>query len=1160
MNLSNVLAFAIAELRSILRLTRTWVVVLVASGYTVILYVNAVSSHAYSSSVSSVVGLLGPSYVFSTDATNVLVFFVIGVVFLAFDIRTRDLRDRIAEVLASRPVLNIDVIAGRCLGIVTLLLAVMTALLVAIAVYGSVTEQLDLMFSGSPNLVTLSSFLLLDVFPNLAFWCSLTVLFAVILRYRILVVLVMGACLSVYYLGLPTLPVYLREILDPVSTFVLFPSDLLSRFISWSVTLNHLIVLMLSAGFVVCAAALHPRVDSPSRWPKVVGGVVTIGLAGVILSLAIAAAYRDLEQFNAWVVTHRDASINAKVDIHEISGSVDLRDAGVVGIDLQVRFEHTLSTSNTGSIEFALNPGYEVKSLKVDGANVDSTFENGLLRVPYVGEGSEHTLHLVATGALDTDFGYLDSDIDAENSHTFESRWIGFMGTENSIVDRRYVALMPGIYWYPVAGSAYTISGVDPRPEDFFDVNIRVQTPHGWTVAGPSKSARESAGEFTFVTTNPVPKFALMASDFEVYSTEVEGVTFQVLLDSAHTRSIPQFAFAKSEFEIQAQEILKQSAQQGFRYPFDVLSFVEVPVTLRGYGGGFAMKSVQAMPGMLLMRESGFPTARFTPRFRVFNVREWNDDEKRQYAYELIASYFTNDIHGGNAALAISRNYVGFQTSPSGEGALALGDFVHQLAKLALFQIDEGYFSMHTMKEHFWARELFWQAQAEGRFADQMPERLDDWPNAELYLLNRRGVWEQIEDHPLPSLDFLENPRVAMDAIFRKNRAVAGTFVEMYGYERALNLLGELQGRFRGRSYSHQDLLALARELGTPIDSLVGDWVGTAAMPGFSFGDASQITIPENRASSDSQYQTSVDIVNHEPVPGMVEVRISVESGEVREWSDLESLLVGGSTATRLTVATQQPIKEISFNSRLSLNRSAYSVEAPSPSDVEDGYSSKPYVQKIPFPISENYGTVIVDDLDSGFSFTEPPPSEKPTAIEEILASIGLMESDWHHDIDRGMKALNFGANRLDPQWFRGSHSSGYGKYRRTYAVSNPGGGTHSVTFSASLPRTGNWRLEYHMPELGIGRELTGGFRGGGARLDRSLPSRGSYDIKLLDGEKTIPIEFDSGEAVEGWNKLGEYMIQSSSVSVVVSNATSGDVVFADAIRWTDLKAKSEVN
>lgn len=1160
MNPSNVLAFAIAELRSILRLTRTWVLVLVASGYAISLYTETVNDYANSSSVSSVVGLFGPRYVFSTDAANVLVFFVIGIVFLAFDIRVRDTRDRIAEALATRPVKNIDVITGRCLGIITLLLAVIATLLVAIAVYGGVAEQLGLMFSGSPNLVTLSSFLLLDVFPNLAFWCALTVLLAVILRYRLLVVVVMGACLSVYYFGLPTLPVYLREILDPVSTFVLFPSDLLPRFISWSVTLNHLIVLMFSAGFVICAAALHPRVDSPSRWPKAVGGVALIGLAGVILSWAIATAYRDQEQFDNWVVTHHEASLDPRVDIQEISGNVDLRDAGVVSIDLQVRYTHTNATSIKQSIEFALNPGYEISSLKVDGANVDATFEDGLLRIPNVGPGVEHTLQLVATGTLDTDFGYLDSDINAENSHTFESRWIGFMGTENSIVDRRYVALMPGVYWYPVAGSAYTISGVDPRPDDFFNVNLRVQTPDSWTVAGPSKSVTDRGGEFTFVTTNPVPKFALMASDFVVFSTEVEGVTFEVLLNSAHTDNVRQFAFAKTEFEMQAQEILKQSAQHGFRYPFDVLSFVEVPVTLRGYGGGFAMKSVQTMPGMLLIRESGFPTALFTPRLRVVNGREWNDDEKRQHAYELIASYFTNDLHGGNAALAISRNYLGFQTSATGEGALALGDFVHQLAKMALFRMDEGYFSMHTMKEHFWAQEMFWRAELEGKVPDEMRNLLQSLPKTETYLLDRTGVWEQIEDHPLPNIDFHESPGIAMDAISRKNRAVARTFVEMYGYEKALDFLGELQSRFQGRSYSYQDLLALARESGTPIDSLVGDWVGTAAMPGFKFGSALQIKIPENSATSDSQYQTSVDIVNHEPVPGMVQVQVSVESGEIREWSGLEPLLVAGSTASRLTATTRQPIKEISFSSNLSLNRSAYSVLVPTPSNAEDGYSSEPYVQEIPLPIPGNFRTVIVDDLDDEFSFTEPPPSKKPTVITEILVSLQLLDLDLRYEIDRGMRELNYGSNRFDPQWFRGSHSSSYGKYRRTFAVSNPGGGTHSVTFSASLPRTGNWRLEYHMPELGVGRLLTGGFRGGGARLDRSLPSRGSYDIKLIDGEKTVPIEFDSGEAVEGWNKLGNYDIKNSRVNVVVSNDTSGDVVFADAIRWTELPVTSEAN
>ena len=60
----------------------------------------------------------------------------------------------------------------------------------------------------------------------------------------------------------------------------------------------------------------------------------------------------------------------------------------------------------------------------------------------------------------------------------------------------------------------------------------------------------------------------------------------------------------------------------------------------------------------------------------------------------------------------------------------------------------------------------------------------------------------------------------------------------------------------------------------------------------------------------------------------------------------------------------------------------------------------------------------------------------------------------------------------------------------------------------------------------------------------------GEYHIWLRTANGDTAIEFDGSGAAGGWNKLGEFHIESPRVSVVVSNRTDGDVVIADAIRW----------
>ena len=90
-------------------------------------------------------------------------------------------------------------------------------------------------------------------------------------------------------------------------------------------------------------------------------------------------------------------------------------------------------------------------------------------------------------------------------------------------------------------------------------------------------------------------------------------------------------------------------------------------------------------------------------------------------------------------------------------------------------------------------------------------------------------------------------------------------------------------------------------------------------------------------------------------------------------------------------------------------------------------------------------------------------------------------------------------------------------------------------------PSTGRWRLDYHLP---VDPQSGGGFAG----------QQGPYDAKLVVGEHEQPVEFDASIAEQGWNHLGDFQVDAPDVRVVVSNlASSGFVIYADAIRWTPM-------
>jgi len=62
----------------------------------------------------------------------------------------------------------------------------------------------------------------------------------------------------------------------------------------------------------------------------------------------------------------------------------------------------------------------------------------------------------------------------------------------------------------------------------------------------------------------------------------------------------------------------------------------------------------------------------------------------------------------------------------------------------------------------------------------------------------------------------------------------------------------------------------------------------------------------------------------------------------------------------------------------------------------------------------------------------------------------------------------------------------------------------------------------------------------------------GRLEMRLVEsGGQETTIRFDAGAAEVGWNKIGEFDLGDGDVRLFVTNRTDGEVVVADAIRWT---------
>ena len=60
----------------------------------------------------------------------------------------------------------------------------------------------------------------------------------------------------------------------------------------------------------------------------------------------------------------------------------------------------------------------------------------------------------------------------------------------------------------------------------------------------------------------------------------------------------------------------------------------------------------------------------------------------------------------------------------------------------------------------------------------------------------------------------------------------------------------------------------------------------------------------------------------------------------------------------------------------------------------------------------------------------------------------------------------------------------------------------------------------------------------------------GVYRLRLRAADVDVPVEFGAVAGDPGWNELGTVGLPAGPVDVAVSDETSGQAVFADAIRW----------
>ncbi|UCF69464.1 MAG: ABC transporter permease subunit [Acidobacteriota bacterium] len=1112
-----VLTLARAELRSMLRLVRYWVFAALSLLIGSVGYAYYTSLHWFFSSWSPTVGAASPRFLIGLFGQFYLLVYMLGIVFLAFDVRARDERERIGEVLDSRPYSNVELLVGRWLGILAASWLPVLVYVVLLAIVGPILRE-------SVHPVSLIDFGVFMTLPAFSFTIGLVFLISLIVRRRLLAAVVSVGLLIGWIVWVWRQPAYIAGAFNIPGSFALgFPSDLTGAGSTLLDALQRAGYFVVGLALTLLAAALHPRPDDGARSIRAAAGAL-VAVAGI--SLIAGTPMRDarhLRMLEHWEQAHEERKTDPVPDITRIHGEAILEPGRTLTLHLTIAFRAPREAALERAL-FTLNPGLEIASLTQAGAGpLEYGFENGLLDVALatpLAAGESAAIDLEAHGLPDDRFAYLDA---AAQPLSVDNRdgAIFMLGYIASAFRSDFVALMPGLRWLPASGSDVGRSDPSVRTTDFFELDLSVDLPQGWLAAGPGRRREQGGADagrsrVRFAPGAPLPEAALIAGRYTSRAVEIEGVLFEVLHGASHERNYDYFADAAGEIQDWLGERLRAAAELGLAYPYDALTMVEVPTWLRGFGGGWRLDTALGPPAMVLVRENSFPLTHFGGPFWTVDEAEEKEGGIPRAKREAVERFFENDFSGGNPFIAAARNFFLHQTEARGKAGLAL-NFMFETLATELVAGKQGYFSAHLFN-----RDLGPVIQRSVETAFSQDE--SNWAQAVVNAATSGvAVWDTVLDVSLTELEPQQDPRRTLDVLTLKSAAMGRSLRDQLGRRRMAMLLAALREHYSGQTFSREDLIATAAELGEDLAEPLAIWLDQTALPGIVATHADAYRLPDEEDGT-ARYQTKLALANPEPAPGVFTVQATWRTGEDSGEVNSEPIVIPARSAIEVGLVSPQPPRVVLLTPYLSLNRGPFEVDLPAV--AEDAITSgEAFTGARPIewtPASEE--AIVVDDLDEGF------------LVEQAEAGSWFRRGGQGSstETDQGLPVALFGMRATS--WSRIARPSFHGRYRHTAAITSSGPEGSLAVFRAELPERAAWQLELFVPAYY-------------ARDARLLKKR-RWQLEIGTESKSVSEAFDSDVGEPGWHLVGEYDVGPGPVDVALSAKTDGTLVVADAIRW----------
>ena len=1095
-------------------------------------------------------GAASPKYLLENIDPSFFLIFQFVVLFLLFDAPHRHSRGRIQEVLDAKPLSNLELLIGRVIAVSALVWLLAVIALLIPCVIGLVAAVANFDFAEPIDLVSVAYLLFLDAPVTLLYWSAFIVFLNSLLRLRIAVLAVTAGFMVMWFYLTIESPYALLPLVSPSSNDSLFVSDIVPELVGVPTILTRLATLLFALALVVLAGIWLKRQDSQDK--KTIQIVLPLVLLAGIGSYGFASGkvLGEIRQTADWHDFHTSLGKESKIDLTNISGQVFLN--GKTRLEIELTLKFTINSSESNRVVFSFNPGMDIQELELNGSSVSYEFQQGLLQVvspSQVNSESTHSLRIEARGKPNPRFAYFDSAVAYMNDRNVPVQSASLFGKDGSIYNSRYIALVPGVCWYPVPGTVGKDYESSQEGADYFDVDLNVKLePSMWSLIGTGETTRLTTEESSYrVKTHvPVSKIGLFASSFWRMDTSIDEVNIALYLHKSHGKNLSWLQELAPTLRSQARDWLGRYDTHGFSLPQQSLAFIDVPRRLRTVGGGWRMDSVAVLPGVILLKEHGFPTAKLNVALERFE-EHINDKKERQSAQvQQLAQYFAWGLETDNLWSSLPVSFWSDVTSATGEYSQVIDQVALSLVA-TLADRSSQFFSIYGISHvaHLTGVNPFVAGEFLGLVVGN--ETNEEWVSAPVQSLanefgRRLSVWQYAEDFSFSELP-TDDAQSDLQLLLFKSDEIAKGLLSINGEARVFDWLSDVRKKFEGTTYTYRDMLTLAEEHKLITDPFLTDWIRTSSLPGYVVSRMSVDRIADS-VDGNIQYKTSVNVRNLEPTAGLVRLRYPTE----RTWdwmfpyyTESQGVLIPANSAKRINLITPYEVRVAHLLPGLSRNRRGITLRKGASSGEELlNVEAPPFVENSDWIPAQEIG-IIVDDLDPGFTVHQSLPNLAPYTS---MGPIGWFTPPrLQVELDNQLPAMGSYYSRKSearvPQgtWGRLTESTAYGKYRKTVASAWIRDKIRSARFTADLPETDKWTLSFHVPR--------------GWRPGRNLDLQ--WKFRIFDDSQEWIREFDLGSKTPGWNIIGQFDLGQGTVNVELASASKPTHVYADAIRWTRL-------